>query len=280
MDDAQYQAWIGRTETVADIATAAPLRGLAALLDHETPLAAGADIPPLAHWLYFLPDARQSAIDVDGHPRRGGLLPPVALPRRMWAGGRLEFHQPIPVGANIARRSTIASIAPKSGKSGAMLFVTVRHEVFAGESLALTEEQDIVYREAATAPAPPSATPSPPPPADHIREILPDPVLLFRFSALTFNAHRIHYDRDYAQNIESYPGLVVHGPLIATLLMDHFLRVNPGSRVQKFAFRAQRPLFDTSPFTLFSKSDATGADLAAAAPDSPAAMTARVDATS
>jgi 3-methylfumaryl-CoA hydratase len=274
MQDASYQAWIGRAETVEDVAGGAPLRGLAALLDHEGPPWAAGQLPPLAHWLYFLPDARQSMIDVDGHPRRGGLLPPIALPRRMWAGGRLAFFEPIALGAALSRRSTIQSVVPKSGKSGDMVFVTVLHEVFADGALAVREEQDLVYRGEATGPAAAAAAPA----ADSARVVVPDAVLLFRFSALTFNAHRIHYDRDYARDVEGYPGLVVHGPLIATLLMDHFLRQHPGRRVAAFSFRAQRPLFDTASFTLFSETVENGAALWAAAADMPAAMTAQVEA--
>jgi 3-methylfumaryl-CoA hydratase len=279
VDEAEYQDWMGRTETVTDRAAGAPLRGLAAMLDHEAPPWDDDHLPPLAHWMYFLPRARQSMIDRDGHPHRGGLLPPVALPRRMWAGGRLEFLRPIATNAALSRRSTVASITPKDGKSGAMVFVMVRHEVFVDGEVAVREEQDIVYRAPAggTAPAPRAATADVLAGADSIRVIEPDPVLLFRFSALTFNGHRIHYDLDYARNVEGYPGLVVHGPLIATLLMDHFLRQHPRRRVTGFAFRAQQPLFDTAPFSLFSKSDENGADLAAAAPGMPAAMTARVD---
>jgi 3-methylfumaryl-CoA hydratase len=287
MDEAQYQEWIGRSETVTDEAAEGPLMRLAALLDHaQSPWAKDA-VPPLAHWLYFLSHARQSQLDEDGHPRRGGLLPAVPLPRRMWAGGRLEWRNPIPVGAALSRRSTLTSIKPKTGKSGSMVFVTVLHEIFADGILAVKEEQDIVYRDRplAIAPAPaPKAANSAPPPAEaglpaatHTSIIHPDPVLLFRFSALTFNSHRIHYDRDYARDVEAYQGLVVHGPLIATLLMDHFLRHHPSRRVTKFSFRAQSPLFDGAAFTLNSAPTATGAQLWAANQGMPAAMQADIE---
>jgi 3-methylfumaryl-CoA hydratase len=249
MDD--FSAWVGRSETREDIATQAPLRGLAALLDHD---AVPDILPPLGHWLYFLPDARQSAIGEDGHPRRdgAGLLPPVPLPRRMWAGSRIEFLAPIKVGAALTRVTTVDAIKPKRGASGDLLFVTLRHDIAANGVPAIREEQDIVFREPAPAsPAPQAPTPvAPAEPADVVRSVSPDPVLLFRYSALTFNAHRIHYDRDYARDVEGYAGLVVHGPLIATLLMDHALRSAPDLAPRHFAFRAEAPLIDGAPFDL------------------------------
>jgi 3-methylfumaryl-CoA hydratase len=263
--------WIGRSETVEDVASPVPLAGLAALLDHDIPPWREGELPPLAHWLYFLCHAPQSEIDLDGHPRRGGFLPPITLPRRMWAGSRVVFHAPIPVGAEITRRSTIADIKTKHGASGAMIFVTVKHEIAAGDAVAIVEEQDIVFRDtpSGAASAPKSDTRG----ASDIRKINPDSVLLFRYSALTFNAHRIHYDRDYAADVEGYPGLVVHGPLTATLLMDHYLRVHPRADVSGFEFRAQRPLFDTAPFELC----ADGNDLWARGPQGETAMTAKIE---
>ena len=260
MDD--YSAWVGRSETREDIATAAPLAGLAALLDHDA-AEPPTTVPPLGHWLYFLPDARQSAIGEDGHPRRDGtgLLPPVPLPRRMWAGSRIEFLSPIAVGALLIRVTTIDAIKPKRGASGDLLFVTLRHDIAADGVAAIREEQDIVFREAATtAPAPPVAAAAPEA-ADALRSISPSPVLLFRYSALTFNAHRIHNDRDYAQRVEGYAGLVVHGPLIATLLMDHFLRAAPGITPRRFNFRAEAPLVDGAPFDLCLSHDRDAAHL-------------------
>ena len=251
MDD--FSAWVGRSETRDDTATAAPLAGLAALLDHDVP--APGTVPPLGHWLYFLPDARQSAIGPDGHPGRddSGLLPPVPLPRRMWAGGRVEFLAPIPVGAALKRVTTIEAIRPKRGASGDLLFVTLRHDIAADGIDAIREEQDLVYRAPAAA-TPASEIPAPvpdiEPAADEVCRVTPDPVLLFRYSALTFNAHRIHYDRDYAQHSEGYAGLVVQGPLIATLLMDHFQHMVPGNPPKRFSFRAEAPLIEGAPFDL------------------------------
>ncbi len=272
------KSWIGRQERAADRAAPPPLAGLSALLDHAEPPWRAGEAPPLAHWLYFLPRARQSEIDVDGHPKRGPFLPPVELPRRMFAGARICFHAPIAIEAALERVSTIADIAEKTGASGRMVFVTVRHEVFAAGAPALTEEQDIVYREAAKGGGAPAAAAPDRRACDLTRRITPDPVLLFRYSALTFNGHRIHYDRDYARDVEGYPGLVVHGPLLATLLMDHFLRAHPGAAVRRFCFRARRPLFDTAPFDLCLMEKAGGAELWARDSSGAAAMTAEVEA--
>ncbi|MFN7029095.1 MAG: MaoC family dehydratase N-terminal domain-containing protein [Sphingopyxis sp.] len=260
MDD--YSNWVGRSETREDVATAAPLVGLAALLDHDP--APPAIVPPLGHWLYFLPDARQSAIGDDGHPRRdeGGLLPPFPLPRRMWAGGRIEFLAPIAVGAALSRVTTIAAIRAKRGASGDLLFVTLQHDIAADGIPAIREEQDLVYRAAATASTtPPAPTPVEIETAEAVRRVTADPVLLFRYSALTFNAHRIHYDRDYARDVEGYAGLVVHGPLIATLLIDHARREMPGLAPRHFSFRAEAPLIDGAPFDLCLSRDGSGARL-------------------
>jgi 3-methylfumaryl-CoA hydratase len=277
MDDKAVDDWIGRTERVEDLAAAGPMTRLAALLDHDSDVWRPNEVPPLGHWLYFLPAAAQSEIGEDGHPRRGLLRPPVNLPRRMWAGGEIEFLAPIALGARLTRRSTIRNIAPKTGKSGRMVFVTLLHEIFADGVAALVERQDIVYREAA---GPAAASPAGLAAAESAgaRVVVPDPVLLFRFSALTFNAHRIHYDRDYARDVEAYAGLVVHGPLIATFLMDHFLRANPGRTISRFSFRAQSPLLDIAPFALNTAPEAGGAALWAAHSGGPVAMSARVEA--
>jgi 3-methylfumaryl-CoA hydratase len=260
-DIAHLRQWIGREETLEDVAAAAPLAGLAALLDHDTPPWAKGEVPPLGHWLYFLPRARQSEIDVDGHPKRGGFLPPIDLPRRMFAGATLAFHAPITVGSSIKRVSTILDVTEKTGASGRLIFVKQRHAISANSVLALTEDQDIVYREAAKAFSPLQRPDDQPRPAEYKRRIGPDATTLFRFSALTFNAHRIHYDRDYARSVEFYPGLVVQGPYIATLLMDHLLRTMPGARIPSFRFRAKSPLFDTTPFDVCLARTESGFDL-------------------
>ena len=263
IDIKHLQSWIGKTETLDDIAALAPLRGLTATLDRDDPLTkAGDAIPPCWHWLYFLPAARQSGIGPDGHPERGGFLPPVPLPRRMWAGSRIGCFAPLRVGQSIERTSRIDDVRLKEGKTGPLVFVKVRHEIRGDGELAIVDEHDIVYR---GAPAPDDTASTytfAPEGAEWMRVVVPDDVLLFRYSALTFNAHRIHYDRRYATEVEGYPGLVVHGPLIATLLLDLLRRERPNGVVTQFAFRAMKPLFDIAPFTVCGRmTDANTASL-------------------
>lgn len=259
-EDDDLQAWIGRTEVVHDRVTMTPPCALAATLDHPAGgFGAGAGLPAPWHWLYFLPAARQSEIGADGHPRRGGFLPPVALPRRMWAGSQMRFSRPLEVGADITRTSRIADVRRKEGRSGALVFVKVEHRIEDAAGLLLEEVQDLVYRDEAR-PGEPAPAPQPAP-ADALwcREIHPDPVLLFRFSALTFNSHRIHYDLPYAMDVEHYPALVVHGPLIATLLLDALYRELPGRSLCSFSFRAVRPLFEGRPFKVCGQVSPDGA---------------------
>lgn len=254
----KLQSWQERSETMSDIITAAPLRALSATLDRDDPVPEdGSAVPALWHWLYFLPHARQSEIGPDGHPRRGGFLPPVPLPRRMWAGGRLrwEADNPLRLGQEVQRISTIRSVQHKTGRSGELLFVLVEHQFLNHDGLALVEEHDIVYR-AAARPGDPVPPPQQPPLAGQAawsRSIVLDDILLFRYSALTFNGHRIHYDRQYVTQVEGYPGLIVHGPLIATLLLDLLRRQLPGARVVAFDFKALRPTFDLHPFSVHGK---------------------------
>src|SRR5882724_11392056 len=250
-DLTHLREWIGRTETRSDLVTPAPLTALSATLDRADPAPAnGTEVPPLWHWLYFTPNAPQSEIGADGHARRGLFLPPVPLPRRMWAGGRLQFNALLQVGDAISRESRIDDVTIKEGRSGVLVFVNVHHAIRNARGLALSEEHDIVYRDN---PRPAAPTPEPQVAAgeeDFAREIVPDPVLLFRYSALTFNGHRIHYDRTYATEVEGYPGLVVHGPLIATLLVDLLRREMPRASVRRFFFKAVRPLFDIHRFSV------------------------------
>ena len=250
IDIDHLKTWIGRSETLEDTVTPVPAAALAATLDRDGPPRLGDPLPPLWHWLYFLPLHRQSDIGPDGHPRRGGFLPPVPLPRRMWAGGRFTFHRPLRVGEAIRRTSTVADVSLKTGRSGSLVFVLVRHEIAgAAGDVALVEEHDIVYRDA---PRPGETTPAPrpaPTASAWRRDIVPDDVLLFRYSALTFNGHRIHYDRRYVTGTEGYPGLVVHGPLLATLLVDLLAR-NISTPLARFTFRAVRPVFDIAPFAV------------------------------
>jgi 3-methylfumaryl-CoA hydratase len=253
IDMALLRQWVGKQDVCQDTITLAPVRAMTALLDRDDALALGDPLPALWHWLYFLPATKQSEIASDGHPQRGGFLPPVPLPRRMWAGGHLEFFSPIHLGEHVRRTSHIQSVNHKQGKSGDLVFVTVEHQYHGDQGLCLRETHDIVYRSHSS----PSDKPLPPV-AAHImvqsgqdahdvwsRDTVPDDVLLFRYSALTFNAHRIHYDRKYATEVEAYPGLVVHGPLIATLLLDG-LRRHSDRPVKNFNFKAIRPAFECS----------------------------------
>ena len=252
------RTWVGRSETLHDIVSATPVEALTATLDHPAaPVLPGSALPPLWHWLYFLPMHRQSEIGADGHAKRGGFMPPVPLPRRMWAGSQFEFHAPVCVGDAVARTSTVADVTQKEGRTGRLVFVRVRHEVRCNGAAepALVELHDIVYREAKQA-----ADMEPPPVAAATgaawqRTVVPDDVLLFRYSALTFNGHRIHYDRRYVTEVEGYPGLIVHGPLIATLLLDLLRRELPNAQVASFQFKAVRPTFDLQPFSVCGRRD-------------------------
>lgn len=233
-----------RTETATDMVTPACVAALGATLDLETALHTGDALPYLWHWIFFRSVTPQSQLGSDGHRKKGGFLPDLGLPRRMWAGGRLRFLSPLAIGDSIVRESRIVGVSQKEGRSGKLAFVTVGHQIrtLAG-LLAIEEEQDIVYRQPAT---PGAASPSPtaaPSQALWHTEIIPDEVLLFRYSALTFNGHRIHYDKSYATGTECYPNLVVHGPLIATLLMDLLRREQPQVTVLEFSFKAIRPSF-------------------------------------
>ncbi|MPZ45757.1 MAG: acyl-CoA dehydrogenase [Betaproteobacteria bacterium] len=246
----QLREWVGRKEVRTDIVTPWPITALSATVDDPTVEAAeGKPVPPGWHWIFFLEAKPPSQVGPDGHPRKGGFLPPVPLPRRMWAGGRIEFVRPLVIGQNVARESEILSVEPKSGRTGSLVFVTVRQTVKAGGETAIVEEQDIVYREAAKKGDPVAPGKQALTGAQWSRSVMPDSVMLFRYSALTFNGHRIHYDRDYAINEEHYPGLVVHGPLQATLLLD-LCRTNCERPLRKFEYRAQSPLFAGSPFTV------------------------------
>lgn len=233
----EFDAWIGRVELAEDAVTPRQVRQMAATLGADA-----ADLlPPLWHWMGWPPETPMAGLSVDGHPARGGFLPPVPLARRMWAGGRLTFHAPIAVGATMQRRSEILKVVDKTGTTGRMVFVTVGHSVHAAGALAITEEQDIVYMAMPkhfTPPPPIVAAPNP----EWSAVVAMDTVRLFRFSALTFNAHRIHFDLPYAQDVEKYPGLVVHGPMQAMLLLGAAIRVR-GATPQRFAFRGVRPLF-------------------------------------
>ncbi|ASW02382.1 FAS1-like dehydratase domain-containing protein [Paraburkholderia aromaticivorans] len=251
----KLEDWLDKQAVAEDDITTFPLAAMAATLDREEH---GDSVPPLWHWLYFLPIAPMSEVGPDGHPKRGGFLPPVPLPRRMWAGGRLTFHAPLKVGERATRTSTIAHIEDKTGRSGRLVFVTVQHTIEAGGELKLEEEHDIVYRDAPQEGARPPQPQLAPEGEAWRRTIDADPVMLFRYSALTFNGHRIHYDYPYVTEVEGYPGLIVHGPLIATLLVDLVRRERPDATLQSFAFKAVRPTFAGQAFAVCGKPSADG----------------------
>jgi 3-methylfumaryl-CoA hydratase len=244
-------SWIGRTQLLYDLVTLAPIERLSAVLDREEPSLQSYDpLPPLAHWLLFLPTEPQSRLDSDGYARRGGFMPRhESLGRQMWGGARIGFHAPIRIGMEIERRSEIVSVTAKQGEAGELLVVVIRHDIAVrGGGPLLTEHQDILFRSASPASGrrPARAELKH---ADWERTVIPDPILLFRYSALTFNSHRIHYDRAYTTGIEGYPGLVVHGPLVATLLGD-LLRRNYDTAPKSLIVRASAPCFDGAPLRL------------------------------
>ncbi len=275
--------WVGKTEVVHDPLSVTQAQAAAAMFDAgNVTLSEHSALPSLWQWFYFLPRAPQSMLDSDGHPVRGGFLPPVALPRRMFAGSRVQMHQPLRLGVPASREGIIHDVTTKSGRSGSLAFVTVRYRFLQDGVLCLEEEQDIVYREPGAPVAAPATLAFPDPPADAlVQDVTADSRLLFRFSALTFNAHRIHYDRDYAMHEEGYPGLVVHGPLTAMLLVQlaeraeqqraHAQKVN-ARRISSFSFRGVAPLFDGAPFRLQARHDAGRVLLEAMKPDGGTAL--------
>lgn len=275
MDD--LRDWIGRTETVADELSASHVAGASALFDDRaTSASAGAPLPLLWHWFFFTPRAMQQSLDVDGHPQRGDFMPPVPFPRRMFAGARVVLHQPLRIGHQAERHGVIRDVVLKSGRSGNLAFVTVAYRYVQDGVLCIEEVQDIVYRErtAPTAASLPPSTPIVPaelPEGAWARTVHPDSRMLFRFSALTFNAHRIHYDREYATSVEAYPGLVIHGPLTAMLLLS-LARERAPRNLTRFTFRGLAPLFDLAPVRLVASPGENAILLRAEAPDGTPAL--------
>lgn len=258
MNNPDPTAWIGRSETVADGLDATFVGRVTATLGGPA-LAVNDPLPPLWQWAFFIPTVPMDGLGEDGHPARGGFLPPAADRNRMWAGGRVDFITPLRVGVAAERRSTIADVKEKTGRTGSLLFVTVRHEYRQDGAVAIAEEQDIVYRQ----PSPPKLQGTEPAPDAAWRETVePTPVLLFRYSAVTFNGHRIHYDHPYVTDKEGYPGLVVHGPMIATLMVAAFQHANPRKKLEHLSYRGLRPLLAPAPFDVAGRVTAPGvADL-------------------
>jgi 3-methylfumaryl-CoA hydratase len=271
-----FSDWIGKTEELEELISLAPAYAAAATLDDtSTQFESGTPLPWLWHWFFFLTRAPQSRLSSDGHPERGGFMPPIELPRRMFAGARMRFLRPLVIGRTARRRAVIKDIVQKEGRAGRLAFVTVVQTIDQNAQICIEEEQDIVYRELGGPVSAPERRELPAvPEACWTRTIHPEPTLLFRFSALTFNAHRIHYDRTYATEVEGYPGLVVHGPLTAVLLME-LVRFNTSRTVTAFGFRGHAPLFDLAPFRLIATLSDDHVDLEAQGPDGNTAMTAR-----
>jgi 3-methylfumaryl-CoA hydratase len=250
-DEVDLTTWIGRTESTRDVVAPTPVAAMHATLDYPVEaIPSGTALPPLWHWLYFWTIAPRSGLGRDGHPALGGFLPPVGTARRMWAGSRVRWPGRLLLGEEAQRTSTILDVVPKSGRTGRLVFVTVRHEISGSGGLAIVDEHDIVYREDAGAGTSARAGEPAPVGATYSRRMEADTTTLFRYSALTFNGHRIHYDREYATRIEGYAGLVVHGPLLATLMADLAVRARPDRPIAEFEFRGHRPVIDTDPFTV------------------------------
>jgi len=273
-----YRSWIGRSERVHDLLSPAQAQAAQATFSEaQAPLAEGDALPLPWHWFFFLARTAQSALGEDGHPERtadGGFLPPFPQPRRMFAGARTRVHQALRIGVPALREATISEVKVKGGKSGSLAFVTVGSRYLQNGVLCIEEMQDIVYREAGGALPAPQPAPLPALPAGAwSRSVLPDTRLLFRFSALTFNAHRIHYDRPYATGVEGYPGLVVHGPLTASLLAQ-LVRQSTPRPIVAFDFRGLAPLFDGAPVRLAALPEGDRVTLEARGPDGQVALAA------
>ena len=267
--------WIGSSRVEHDTVTETPVRLLAATLDRPHAPAAGDALPCLWHWLYFLPATKQSELGPDGHAPRGDFMPPVPLPRRMWAASSLELHAPIRIGDAITRRATIASVDEKCGRSGRLVFVRIVQDIEGPQGPAVSEERVIVFRESR-----PSGAVEPKPPPDNAQwaqRIVPDPALLFRYSALTFNSHRIHYDLAYATGVEAYRNLIVTGPLLATLLVELVATRLPEHNIDRLSIRATSPLYAGEPCTIAGRRDGGVVQLWATGSDHALAMTARAE---
>jgi 3-methylfumaryl-CoA hydratase len=264
IDLAHLRTWIGRSRTDEDVLGARHARLMAATVDHPDPgrIRDGEALPPLWHWLYFLEGLPPGELGRDGHPARGSFLPPVLLANRMWAGGRLTFVAPVPIGARVRKASRVLAVDHKAGRAGDLVFVTVLHELadMSGELL-VREEHDIVYKDASP-PATAAGSSEPPHPDARCRLFTPTSTTLFRYSALTFNGHRIHYDQDYCRNVEGYANLVIHGPLTATMLAG-FAAEAGGRALREFSYRGLRPALLGDSLTLSASVDGDRASLAA-----------------
>ncbi|MBR0756696.1 MaoC family dehydratase N-terminal domain-containing protein [Bradyrhizobium jicamae] len=262
LDLDHLRQWIGRSTEATDVVTAQLVKGLRSTLFQEIGEPAKGDAAPwTVHWCLGQPVFPMSQLGPDGHPTRGGFLPPVPLPRRMWAGGEIAFIDALRVGDEPKRTSTISDVTIKSGSTGTLCFVAVNHEVTTSRGVAIRERQDIVYREMTKSSAAPTKAPPPPPAAQHRERHVSDAVLLFRYSALTFNGHRIHYDRDYVTGVEGYPGLIFHGPLQAALIVELAAKLRGGKAPKTFSYRGVQPLFEGSEFSVNANDKDGGLEL-------------------
>lgn len=272
---------IGRTQVATDLIHAGPANLLRLALGRPEPeFREGDPLPPAWLGLYFLPRIASAELRPDGSPRDTGVVPAMPLPRRMFAGERVRFLRALRIGEAVRRETALTDIAVKSGGTGTLVFATVQSRVFGADGVVLEEERRTVFREEVKAGERNQAPRREPAPTEveWRRRVTPDPVLLFRFSALTFNSHRIHYDRPWAMDVEGYPGLVVHGPLTTTLLIDFARDQNPGRRILAYATQARAPLFDTAPFELRGRPTADGrCALWAVTPEDAVAMSAEVE---
>ncbi|MEU7817379.1 MaoC family dehydratase N-terminal domain-containing protein [Pseudonocardia sp. NPDC049154] len=286
MGIAEYvEGWEPGPVEVREVLDRVPSDSFAGLLDQTSPIDATGQgstaLPPLWTAFHFLERPATAELGEDGHPREGHFLPPIPNRRRMFAGGRLTVHSPLRVGDEVTRRSALSSITPKSGRSGDMLFVTLTHEYLRAGEVAQVEEHDVVYREqepgaarAAAPAAPKPREPEPPAPGEWQAVLRPDEVLLFRMSALTYNAHRIHHDLPYTRDVEGFPGLVVHGPLLALMLLELPRRFAPDRQVAEFSYRLRRPAFAGAPVVATGKPD--GSDLVCGVPGADPSITGQV----
>ncbi len=272
LDIDHLQTWIGREQIDSETLSPTLVRQFNATFDRRSGTDQGGKAPLLIHLCLAQPIAPMSELGRDGHPALGGFLPPVPLPRRMWAGGAFTFHGDIRIGDEVTRQSKITDVQLKEGRSGALCFVTVQHEVTSDGRHVLSERQDIVYRDIpAAAPGKPKTDPAPAATGEHSRTVTPHPTLLFRYSALTFNGHRIHYDKPFCIEDEGYPGLVVHGPMQATMLCQMAADLH-GATPARFRFRSLSAIFDDADFTVNAEPHDTGLRLWTAKVGGPLAM--------
>lgn len=258
MDLAHLNQWLNKEQVCEACISVETANLMNATLSRDATFQAGEPLPPAWHWLYFHEAVRGDELGSDGHASLGGFLPPVPLPRRMWAGGKIDFIAPILLGEMAVKRSTVQEITPKQGRSGQLCFVSVAHEIRVAGEQRLSETQTLVYREASPSSGAAQSKAQPAPAdADFSRSYQPDPIMLFRYSALTFNGHRIHYDIDYCRKVEGYPGLIIHGPLTATLLLDLFQQQYPRQVISQFDYRGLSPLFSPNPFAVHGKANGT-----------------------